>query len=285
MTPRFRPTAAFTALCIFLLAAGGALAQASAPPRQPAPSSPTKAATPSSRLLLTLYAADISSSDGATTIFAVRNELDVPVDIDIHYYRTHAPQAPQRTDRKTLQPKQVHPVNLHFVPNLEVDDNNVARGYVIVEAITEGARIQGDYYRVTPNEDFATGFRLVNADLESPNKDLCNLFSLRFLNGGGFDSGTTFTIWLDLAEAPSSSDPIFFVAAYDEPGNLLLARSYFADEVVVEVTAEELLSPLSSEDFGSMEFQFADGAVGHVSAVLSAENRYSVGLEASCSDP
>ena len=167
------------------------------------------------------------------------------------------------------------------VDNLQVDESGIARGYVVVEATTAGASIQGDYYRVTPGEDFATGFRLQNADGTSADNDLCSLFTLRFLNGGGFDSGTTFIVWIDLDLAPNGE--VLVLAAYDEAGNLLLTRTFAADEVAFEVSAAELLQPFV-QDFGAIELQFSDGSLGHVSAILSAGGRYSVGLEAACRD-
>ena len=236
---------------------------------------------PGSRLLLPLYVVDTISPAGVTTIFSLRNQLDVPAEIEIRYFRTHSPQAPQSSDQATLAGKQVMPVNIRAVDNLQVDEDGFARGFVVVEALTEGASIQGDYYRVTPGEDFATGFRLLNVDATSSDNDLCGLFTMRFLNGGGFDSGTTFIVWLDLDLAPSGE--VFGLAAYDEPGNLLLTRTFAADQVAFEVSAAELLQPFV-QDFGAIEFQFSDGGVGHVSAILSAGGRYSVGLEAACGD-
>ncbi len=272
---RCLPTTAGLAglMAIVALAAAGQGAPATIPN--------PKAATAGSRLLLPLYLVDTSVPDGAVTIFTVRNELDVPAEIEIRYFRTDSPQAPQRTDPVTLAGKQVWPVNVRMVDDLQVDENGIARGYVVIEALTEGAVIQGDYYRVDPTEDFATGFRLLNIDAASSDNDLCGLFTLRFLNGGGFDSGTTFLVWIDLDLAPAGE--VFALAAYDEAGNLLQTRTFAADEVAFEVSAEELLHPFV-QGFGAIEFQLSDGAVGHVSATVSAEGRYSVGLEAACRD-
>lgn len=276
----------FTTLGLCSLALWAAAAATAPAPAAPAelPAAATKRAAPGTRLLLPLYEVDAANPNGATTIFAVRNELDVPAEIEIRYFRTNSPQAPQRSDRLTLSAKQVLPTNIRFVQNLQVDEDGVARGYVVVEAVTAGAVIQGDHFQVTPGEDFATGARLLNIDAASVDDDRCNLFTMRFLNGGGFDSGTVFTVWVDL-DLPPGPDPILAIAAYDEPGNLLLARTVFADEVAFRTAARDLLQPISSEDFGAVEFQFLDDRVGHVSAVLSAAGRYSVGLEASCGDP
>ncbi len=274
MNPRSSAAAGLVALMAIIAAAA-------ADPEAMPGGDVAKTATAGARLLLPLYLVDTTEPDGATTFFAVRNELDVPAAIEIRYFRTNSPQAPQRTDAAILQGKQVLPVNLRSVDNLQVDESGIARGYVVVEALTEGAAIQGDYYRVTPGEDFATGFRLLNVDSASSDNDLCGIFSLRFLNGGGFDSGTTFIVWIDLDLAPDGV--VLALAAYDEAGNLLLTRTFAASEVAFEVSAAELLQPFV-QDFGALELQFSDGAVGHVSAVLSAGGRYSVGLEGACRD-
>ncbi len=282
MSTRALIAAASVAAGLVWLATAAAATAAEIPgPRVASTPSAAKAATAGARLLLPLYLVDTTAADGVTTIFAVRNELDVPAEIEIRYFRTDSPQAPQRTDTVILGAKQVLPINLRFVDDLRVDEDGTARGYVVVEALTEGAAVQGDYFRVTPGEDFATGFRLLNADPSSPDNDLCGLFSLRFLNGGGFDSGTRYIVWLDRDAAPNGE--VLALVAYDEAGTQVLARTVAADEVAFEVSAAELLQPFV-QDFGAIEFQFLDGVVGHVSAILSASGRYSVGLEAACGD-
>ena len=234
------------------------------------------------QLLLPLYLVDKENFNGVTTLFGVRNELDTSADIEIRYFRAGAPQAPQRTDIVTLVAKQVLPINIASVESLQVDPDGIARGYVVIEAITEGASIQGEYFRVTSNEDFATGFRLLNMDPASAHNDLCSLFSIRFLNGGGFDSGTTYIIWLEADQAPDPGTAVLAYSVYDQAGQLLFNNLFFTDDVAFEVSAAALLSPFS-EDFGAIEFNFIE-TVGHVSAILSADNRYSVGIEASCGD-
>ena len=150
-------------------------------------------ATSSARLLVPLFEVDTTRGDGTTTLFAVRNERDAPADIEISYYRTNAPQAPQiPTQELTLAPKQIQTVNLRFVPTLATDEEGIARGYVVITATSENAAIQGDYFRVTPGEDFASGFRMGNIDPQSADNDLCNLFTMRFLNGGGWPSRSLF---------------------------------------------------------------------------------------------
>lgn len=242
-----------------------------------------KADSFSGQLLLPFFEVNTLEGLGTTTLFAVRNEASLAVDLSFDYYEIDSPQAPQRTEMLTLAAKEIRTVNIRTVPNLEVDPQGVSSGFVIVNG-PQGASLHGDYYQVTPNQDFASGFRLLNIDPMSSQNDLCNLFSMRFLNGGGFDSGTEYLVWLDLSLAPSGAQPVMDIFAYSQDGgDPILGREFFADTVAFKVTAEQLLQPLS-QDFGAIEFQFRNGVVGHVSAVQSAANRYSVGLEAACGD-
>jgi hypothetical protein len=267
-------------LAALVLTATWAPLQAAGPAEPPAAA---KTDVPGARLLVPLYLVDTTDPNGVTTLFAVRNQLDTPIDVELRYYQADAPQSPQRTDAVALAAKAIKTVNVRQVPGLAVDADGVARGYVVAVALTEGARIQGDFFRVTPGEDFASGFRMLNVDPASAHNDLCGLFTMRFLNGGGFDSGTRFIIWLEADEAPDPESPVLAYSAYAESGELVLSNTYFADEVVFEVAAADLFVGPLQADFGAVEFQFI-GTVGHVAAILSAQNRYSVGFEAFCGD-
>ena len=48
-------------------------------------------------------------------------------------------------------------------------------------------------------------------------------------------------------------------------------------------TASSLLFNVD-EEFGAIEFEFPAGTEGHISAVMSAFDRFSVGFEATCLD-
>lgn len=243
-----------------------------------------KTNTDGAGLLLPRFAIDTNSATGTTTLFAVRNEGGQSVDIDIEYYRSNSPQAPQRTETITLAGKAVHTVNIRSVPNLPTDPDGFKRGFVRIVGPST-AELHGDYFLIDPANDFASGNRLLNTDPSSGHSDLCNLFTMRFLDGGGFDGGTVYDIFIDVDANPDGSDPVMDILAYDQAGNLLVAREYFADEVSFRVPADDLLGPSVSENFGALEFQFRNGAVGHVSGVMSALGRYSVGFEASCGAP
>jgi hypothetical protein len=251
---------------------------------EPPPSPPTKAATAATRLLLPMYTVDTVDPTGSTTILAVRNQIDMSTMVVFRYYSTDRPQAPQHSETVILPGKAVHPVNIAFIEELAADADGIARGYVIIEGLDPWTSIQGDYFQVSPGEDFATGFRLVNTTPASSHYELCSLFTVRFLNGGPFDGGTRLVIWRELDVPSDPGETAFSVAVYDEPGELLMVRDFQTDQTVLDISANEVLQPLLSTEFGVFEFQFGAGVVGHVSAQMSAEGRYSVGLEASCGD-
>lgn len=244
--------------------------------------SPVKTAALGSRLLLPYYLVDMINPSGASTLFAVRNETTQPVEIRISYFETDRPQVPQRIDTVTLAAKQIRSTQIRSTPDLLVDDDGFARGYVVIETISGAASIHGDYFQVTPGQAFAAGYRLLNADPQSPHNDLCSVFSVRFLNGGGFTGGTKYTIWLDADQAPGSEEPILYYSVYNEAGELRFTNELYSNEVVTAVDAADLVSVIPTT-FGAIEFTL-NNTVGHISATMSASGLYTVGLEAVCRD-
>jgi hypothetical protein len=246
--------------------------------------SAAKTSIPSARLLLPLYEVDTTDLSGTTTLFALRNQGNTPLDVTIEYFEADGPQAPFHSENLNLASREVKTFNVRGAPGLDPEADGFARGFVMIESMTEGARLMGDTFQLTPNQDFGSGTRLLNIAPSSSHNDLCNTFSMRFLNGGGFDSGTTYIVWVDLPSPPALGDPIFSINAWGEDGSLLLNREFQGDKVAFQVTAEDLLAPTVNTNFGAIDFQFSNDAVGHISAVLSASGRYSVGYEATCTD-
>ncbi len=244
---------------------------------------PGKRAVAGSRLLLPYYEVDMSDPSGATTIFSVRNETLEPVEVTIWYHQTDRPQTHQAFETVTLEPKQLRSGNVRQVAGLVVDDDGFARGFVVIETTAGDPVIQGDYFQVSPGQAFATGNRLLNVDPESADNDLCSLFTVRFLNGGAFSGGTDFVIWLDLEVAPTGQEPVIRYAVRRESGDLVFSTELYRNEVAFKTKASDLVKPIPTA-FGVIEFELLDGAMGHVSAVMSANGLYSVGLEAACGD-
>ncbi len=273
----------------FLLAAALALAVAALPAaaRQAAAgTTPTKEGTAASQLLLPLFMVDTVTPGGLTTLWAVRNESTVNVGLQVRYYGADTPQTPQVEESYVLGPKEILTASIAFVAGLQVDLDGFARGYVTF-ATTEGeAVIHGDYFLLNDAENFASGSRLVNIDPESNGNDLCNRFSMRFLESSLiFDSGTLYTVWIQSAEPLSGT--AFSYSVYEQAGgDELLSNNLPASDVAFQISAADLMAgPSLDVEFGAIEFQFPPGVVGHISAVMSAFGRLSVGYEATCLDP
>lgn len=246
--------------------------------------------TVGAHLLLPFYAVDTVTPGGPTTLFAIRNESGSPVSVVIRYFGADRPDQPQSEQTINLAAKAVHPTNIGSVVqalNLQVDPDGFARGYVTFATEQGEAVIHGDYFLLNDTENFASGARLVNIDPNSNGNDLCNRFSMRFLDSAlFFDSGTVFTVWIQSDEPLSG--PAFSYLVYNQAGgNEQLSSSFPAADVAFQVSANVLMSadPNLDLEFGAIEFQFPAETVGHISAVMSAFDRFSVGYEATCLDP
>ena len=242
------------------------------------------------RLLLPFYLVDTTNASGTTTLFAVRNEGAATVNLQFSYFEVGTPQIPQdlpaaNTDI-TLAPRQVKTVNIRDVP-VAVDNDGFARGFVVVESTDPGVLLQGDYFQVTPGDGFATGDRLLNIDPGSQDNDLCRRVHSRYLNGQiPFDSGTQFFVWINTDRAPDPSETLITYSVYDEAGNTFVEGVDLpVGTVAFLVSASSLITigPLIGPEFGVIEFNFGT-TEGYVTAVMSASNLYSVGIEAVCLD-
>ncbi len=241
---------------------------------------PTKVSA-TSRLLLPYFRVDTTNGAGDTTLYAIRNESLSSIMVDITYYEVDSPQAPQRTDRVSLGPKQVHPVNVRDVTQLEVDGSGIAEGYVFFNVVGGASVLSGDFFQVTPGDAFATGERMVDADPESSQSGLCSVFATRFLSGGAFSGGTTLTFWFEAEDLPVDPSTMTYTL-YNESGSVIFTNDLPVDQVAGQVTVEQLLGPFSA-NAGAVEIQFS-GRVGFVAATLSASGLFSVGLDAVCRD-
>ena len=269
-------TLAFALIAPALLAAAHAETPASGAP-------PAKRAVAAARLLVPFYEIDLADAAGASTFFSVRNESSQAEEVSLSYFAADRPHTPLFAETLTLAAKRVLSVDVRFKPNLLAGEDGFARGYALIETTSGAAVIQGDYFQIAPGEDFATGSRLVNVDPESPGYDLCSVFTIRFLNGGGFDGGTDLFFWLDPESVPEGETPVVSYEVYNEAGALRFFSDFPAGEVAFRVRTADLVAIMPTS-FGAIELQFGEPVRGHLAAVMSALGRYSVGLEAACRD-
>ncbi len=268
------------------VATSPAFAQPAGAPSAGTPPVAAKEGTIAAQLLLPLFLVDTATPGGLTTLWAVRNESTAEVGLQVSYYGADTPQQPQVEESYTLGPKEILTTSLSLVAGLQVDPDGFARGYVTFATVGGEAVIHGDYFLLDNAENFASGSRLANVDPGSNANDLCNRFSMRFLDSSLlFDSGTLYTVWIQTTEPLDGTAVSYFV--YDlAGGDERLSNSFPATDVAFQVSASDLMSgPSLGLEFGAIEFQFPPGIVGHISAVMSAFGRLSVGYEATCLDP
>ena len=242
----------------------------------------------SSRFLLPWFAVEAGNPGGLTTLFAVVNEMEVPIQVEISYHEVDRPATPQAVETVEVAANGALTRNLRDDVsrlNLVVDGDGIARGFVIVEALA-GAHVSADYFRVDVANAFASGDRMVNVDPGSPDNDLCQRFRTRYLAAAGF-TGTQFRFWVDAELAPTIEDelPVAFYSVYDEAGNLAFTQELRADAVAFEVDSASLTSsgPITAGPFGSIIIELAQD-FGYLSAAMDADGQFSVGVEASCLD-
>ena len=249
-----------------------------------------KVGTTGEKLLLPLYLVNTADPNGTTTFFAIRNESEATVAVTATYYSAGtaydpgSPSEGQFQQDLMLGTKAVETFDVRsFSADLMIDTDNFARGYIIFEADGGGA-IHGDYFQVDNSGNFASGSRLLNIDPESTGNDLCTRFSMRFLDSALlFDSGTIFTIWFQPAMPYEGT--AFSYSAFGLAGGFSLVDSSLPSaKFAFQIPASALLIGVN-EEFGAIEFEFPVGTVGHVSGILSALGRFSVGFEATCLDP
>ncbi len=238
--------------------------------------------------MLPLFRVDRASPGGETTLIAVRNSTGQAHGVDIAYFVDHVftPGAdPDLVQPFTLQPHEVVTVNLRDLPEITGGQGGDAlvRGWVMVShSEGVGDTLSADWLRVNPDQDFATGGRMIDID----HTYTCTQWDLRYLIDGGFSGGTRLEIFTDTPLA--GSDPSFLVTFYDEPGNHQGTVAVFTARQVEEIDVSELLASLpgTPSSFGSMVVTFQGGTNGGmVSGAYNAEDRYSVGINGSCIVP
>jgi hypothetical protein len=235
------------------------------------------AATPAPTLLLPHYQVEVDNPDGLTTLMAVRNESGAVQELTASFFNSHG--MLDATMTFSLAPHAVKTFNLRDVTELEPDVDGFTRGYAVVEptAGPGAAVIGGDYFRVEPDEDFATGGALV--DLSTAQ---CQNWTARYLNGGPFDGGTLFTFYVDEPQGIELTDPPTLLGiVYDEDG--FAVGDFELRTAFHSFTLPATGFPFDDSAFGTVELSF-NGTVGVVLADHRASGRFSVGAEATCVD-
>ncbi|MEM6793518.1 MAG: hypothetical protein AAF725_06020, partial [Acidobacteriota bacterium] len=237
----------------------------------------------SDRLVLPRFQFDGLPGGTLDTLFAVRNTTTSGLTVDFNVVSDFEPAFTVEVPLAGKETRSFSVRNL-FDGFFAVDEEGMARGYLEIDVrgfsvFAPTRSIQGDYFLVDPANNFASGDRLINRSVISEFIDLCRGFEVRFFNGGTFDGGTEISFWL---ERLSDSDREVSFSVFSEGGTLLRSGDlgFGRQSVSLQASLLALDAP-----FGVIEFVFNDGILGYATGVFSALGRFSVGVNASCSEP
>jgi hypothetical protein len=258
-------------------------------------------------LLLPLFEVDTNNAAGTTTLFAVRNISNSAVDVRITYFNTVGDQQ-GLSNLTTLSSKRTMTINVRDVSAaFDVDVDGFTRGFAIIEddnQIIANAAIgnddsqadgkgiiilpnfnrvlAGDFFQVSPDQDFASGDRLLNLNPGDRDYiDLCDAAETRFLNGGAFTGGSDFVFFVFPGGLRGIPFPVpsFTATIYNEAGNIVGTCSVFTDQFSLKIP----VSQFTNTPFGTVEFDF-NSLGGQVLTEFNASGRFSVGMRGLCKD-
>lgn len=243
-------------------------------------------------LMVPFFKVDRARGAGESTLYAIRNTSATAThSVTVSYWVDHRfdPAAdPDRVQTFQLGPREVRTVNLRDVPQLEggAGDDSLVRGWLVAEQTTGStAVLSGDWFRLTPDQDFATGGRMLDA---AASPYTCTKWDQRFLVGGAFSGGTRLEVFVDtpLGSHPGTDAPSFVITFTNEAGTVQgSAVEVFTDRQVMELDVATLraMLPDPRPAFGALEIVFQPGSGGGVvSGSYSARGRYSVELDGTC---
>lgn len=236
-------------------------------------------------LLVPYFEVDRRDPNGASTLFAVRNETDRELPVRI-LYLTVIGAAEQHVEEITLGPYATRTVNLRDVPGLATDADGIARGLVVLGTVgtakDSSDLLSGDFFVVDPTTGHATGNTLLNMSLDDSGNEFCAEWGTRYMRGGGFDGSSVFRFVVDVPAGGQEMDPPTAVGTvYDEAGTAVQSFEIRTDSYTFELESADLVP--ESAPFGSLSIRFPDTR-GALLVEHSGFETLSIAFKAACRD-
>lgn len=251
------------------------------PARRLPPVQSDKLAMADNFLMLPYYEVDASNGSGSTTLFAVRNLFDDTVTLEVTFHP--ATGGSPVVESILLAGRATRTRNLRDVPGLPITGGTFKEGWASIVArdpgtgeIVGNTPLHGDWFIVTPGENFAIGEVMEAIDAT------CFLWDTRFAVAGAFDD-TQIRITIPDLAAGGEID-VASVSVYDEAGNYFGDVSVSATGPVSFLYASAILDALGGgPSFGVFEWNFIEDPA-LVSIEVRAEGRYAAGWTPACVD-
>lgn len=282
------------ALALF---AGVAVALLAAPPA-------AATASPGTYLILPVYDVAADTPTGRTTLWAVRNDADGPIDLKVQYFAAAQATEPEEEEVFELAAHETRTRNMRdAVHELGLPDFGWARFIALehgdhLSVVPEA--IHGDYFLVEPGDAFAGGSELLRDHVAefalgvpaAPQHDLCRQAETRFFNGGFFSGGTDFALHAQWDVTAGYANPLAVGAMYDEEGtyygdcNITApphSAGHFSFTTITNTAILAVVCP-DLPTFGTIEWTFASGVKGHVTSWNRAEGLFSVLVSGACTE-
>jgi hypothetical protein len=210
---------------------------------------------------------------GDTTYFSVRNESGLPTVVQVQYSDVYF--NIQRTDTLELAPRQMVPIALNSVPNLTLDADGYARGFIHVFPLRA---VAVDVFHLDTRGNFATG------GLGYVDDEWCTRWSARFLRFTAA-GGTSLIMLINGPQGSGSGDPVSILGdVFTENGDFVNSFTIRTDQYAIEL-------PMEAFGTGGVDFGYIELAInsrflpaGLVELRHDALGRFSVGLPAVCTD-
>lgn len=211
--------------------------------------------------------------DGESTYFAIRNEEGLPTSVLVEFFDVAFEL--QTTQTYDLESREVKTVAVKHVPNLPIDLDGYARGFL---RMTASRAVSVDYFQMDTENAFAVGGNGFILD------DFCTRWSARFLRFSE-EGGTVVTMMVNGPQGTLPSDLATVVAnVYSEAGVFVSSFEIRTDEYALEIAIHDLLPP--DVDFGVVELivNSVYTPSGIVEVQHQALGQFSVGHWAVCTD-
>ena len=212
-------------------------------------------------------------SEGDSTYFSIRSEAILPSAVVIDYFDVHANL--QTTETIELESREVRSFALKYIPNLLIDGDGYARGFIRITAL---APVTVDYFQLETRNAFAVGG--VGFDIG----DFCTRWNARFLRFGS-SGGTTLSMMINGPQGIRPFDPVTVLGdIYSENGEFLASFSLRTNEWSLEIPIHDLVP--AGVDFGVVELVVNAHFLpaGIIEVRHQALGQFSVGHWAICTD-